>query len=322
MRVSVVLATFNGERHLQHQLDSYTTQELRPDELVVCDDASTDGTWAILEEFADKAPFTVRMVRNQRNLGFGRNFAQALGLASGDVIFMSDQDDVWLPRKLARMVAAFDEPRVLAVTCDQEMTDEGLQPSGQTSQGVARAVGASDNMFTIGCCTGIRASLRGLLLPLPAGIEGHDSWLSVLVTALDAQKVVPEVLQYHRRHGTNITADSLNPVTHVSRTALLRRWFMVTPDQKTFLYSYYDALVERLATAPAEAFPNADTQLSALRFAERKLAALRKRQALAELPRRRRIADVTGLWRAGDYRLFSGWRSVAKDLLAPRTDPG
>jgi glycosyltransferase involved in cell wall biosynthesis len=100
LRLSIALATYNGEPYLAEQLESFATQRRRPDELVVCDDASTDATAAIVERFSYAAPFAVRLEVNATRLGCAGNFARALSLCTGDVLFLSDQDDVWLADKL------------------------------------------------------------------------------------------------------------------------------------------------------------------------------------------------------------------------------
>src|SRR5690349_17434303 len=103
MRISIALCTYNGGPFLAEQLASYVQQTRLPDELVVCDDCSSDNTMAILRDFAARAPFAVRLHQNAANLRSTRNFEQAIRLCTGDVIALSDQDDVWLPEKLERM---------------------------------------------------------------------------------------------------------------------------------------------------------------------------------------------------------------------------
>ena len=93
MRVTIALATYNGERYLQEQLDSFLAQTRLPDELIVVDDKSTDGTLNILRQFADSAPFSVRWFQNDNNLGYCGNFNQVLLRVDSDIVFLSDQDD-------------------------------------------------------------------------------------------------------------------------------------------------------------------------------------------------------------------------------------
>ncbi|GAG35502.1 unnamed protein product, partial [marine sediment metagenome] len=106
MKLSVAMCTCNGAAFLPEQLASIAAQTRRPDELVVCDDHSTDKTVSIVESFAAKAGFDVRLVVNAQPLGATKNFEKAIGLCGGDIIALSDQDDVWLPGKLSRIEAA------------------------------------------------------------------------------------------------------------------------------------------------------------------------------------------------------------------------
>lgn len=101
--LSVAMCTYNGEEYLWEQLLSIAEQTRLPDELIVCDDSSTDTTLQILNEFQKMAPFSVRIYCNEAKLGPSKNFEKAITLCSGDVIALSDQDDVWLPRKLERL---------------------------------------------------------------------------------------------------------------------------------------------------------------------------------------------------------------------------
>ncbi len=101
-KISVALCTYNGERFLQKQLDSIANQTRLPDEMVVCDDRSTDRTVAMVREFQASASWPVRVFENEHNLGSAANFERAIGLCSGDLIALSDQDDIWYPNRLAR----------------------------------------------------------------------------------------------------------------------------------------------------------------------------------------------------------------------------
>ena len=105
--VSVALCTYNGTRYLKDQIDSIASQTRVPHELVVCDDCSSDDTVKILEAFASRAPFPVRLSVNPTNLGSTKNFAQAIALCRGDIIALCDQDDVWHPAKLERLASVF-----------------------------------------------------------------------------------------------------------------------------------------------------------------------------------------------------------------------
>jgi glycosyltransferase involved in cell wall biosynthesis len=114
--VSVAMATYNGERFLQEQLDSLARQTLLPVELVVCDDGSADGTVEILRRFATSAPFRVRIYQNETRLGPGFNFLSALGRCAGDLVAFCDQDDVWKESKLRVCTEVMSDPSVALVS--------------------------------------------------------------------------------------------------------------------------------------------------------------------------------------------------------------
>src|SRR5262245_49520236 len=102
-RLSVALCTYNGARFLHDQLSSIARQSSLPHELVICDDRSSDNTVAIIERFALGAPFPVRWQVNATNLGSTKNFELAISRCHGDVIALSDQDDIWQRDKLAQI---------------------------------------------------------------------------------------------------------------------------------------------------------------------------------------------------------------------------
>src|SRR5580698_474723 len=132
MRVSVALCTFNGERYLLEQLESIARQTRLPDELVVCDDGSNDGTTAIVGRFSERARFNTSLCVNLTRLGVAQNFARAFSLCRGDLIVPCDQDDVWEPEKLAVLEASFgeDPQRLLAFHDLTLVTQDGKIAGG------------------------------------------------------------------------------------------------------------------------------------------------------------------------------------------------
>ncbi len=106
--LSVALCTYNGEKYIRKQLESILHQTMPVDEIVVCDDGSTDGTLDIIESYSSSGHPQIRIYRNEKNLGPARNFQQALNLCQGDIIFLSDQDDVWHNDKVEIIVNYFN----------------------------------------------------------------------------------------------------------------------------------------------------------------------------------------------------------------------
>src|SRR5919109_4233023 len=120
MRISIALGTFNGARYLEEQLNSIVAQTRRADEIVICDDASTDSTAEIAARYA------TRLIRNPQRLGTSRNFSQAISACTGDVIFLCDQDDVWSPKKIEVMSAAFESSAVACLFTDAQLNGGSL----------------------------------------------------------------------------------------------------------------------------------------------------------------------------------------------------
>jgi glycosyltransferase involved in cell wall biosynthesis len=182
MKISIALCTYNGEKYLSDQLSSYLKQDRLPDELVICDDRSTDHTIEIVEQFAAKAPFPVHLHVNETNLGSTKNFEKAFQLCQGEIIVPSDQDDVWHPDKLKQMESALNHnPHVGLVFTDANVVDTNLNPLGYTlwqsikltppkqrlvSEGKALSVLMKHNVVT-GAAMAFRAQYRSLFMPIP-----------------------------------------------------------------------------------------------------------------------------------------------------------
>jgi glycosyltransferase involved in cell wall biosynthesis len=128
IKTSVAMCTYNGSRFLEEQLDSIVGQTCPPDEIVICDDGSSDNTLSIAEQFLSNWQGTVHIEQNQKNLGFVKNFEKAIGLCHGDIIFLSDQDDVWYRDKINIMMQTFEEhPEAAMVFHDAELVDQNLK---------------------------------------------------------------------------------------------------------------------------------------------------------------------------------------------------
>lgn len=117
MTTSVALCTYNGEKYLAEQLDSILTQTVPIDEIVVCDDGSTDNTISILEEYESTFPYLFKIYKNKENLGYTKNFEQAINLCDRDIIFLCDQDDIWLKEKVKTVLLFFIAHPKINVIC-------------------------------------------------------------------------------------------------------------------------------------------------------------------------------------------------------------
>ncbi|HEV2859955.1 MAG TPA: glycosyltransferase family 2 protein [Pyrinomonadaceae bacterium] len=215
MRLSVALCTYNGEQYLAEQLDSLAAQTRPPDELVACDDHSTDRTPDIIRDFAARAPFPVHLHVNPDNVGSTRNFDRAVRLCRGEVIALCDQDDVWHPLKLGRFEEVFStDPSVGLVFTDAEVVDESLRPTGARlwdatfdpeerrlmKEGRAFDVLAQHNVVT-GATMAFRSRLRDVALPIPdSDAFIHDGWIALTVAAVSRVEALAEPLVKYRQH--------------------------------------------------------------------------------------------------------------------------
>lgn len=215
MRVSIAVCTYNGEKYLSEQLQSIAAQTIQPYQLVVCDDGSTDRTVQILEDFAKTAPFQVCIFRNSATLGYTKNFEKAIALCDGDLIALSDQDDIWYPHKLESLCSILEGDRNIGgVFSDADL----MQSSSGTTKGTLwkkyrfnsqqqhrfRDKGALEVLLQRAVVTGMtlifRADLRDKLLPISASWE-HDGWLAFLLVLTSKLEFTPERLVKYRLHG-------------------------------------------------------------------------------------------------------------------------
>lgn len=210
LKLSIALATYNGEKFLSAQLESFLCQRRLPDEVIVFDDASTDSTLQLLRRFKDKAPFKVQIYVNSTAVGHEQNFGRAIEKCSGDIIFLSDQDDVWYPEKISVVSGLFArDPNVKVLINDLDICDRDLNRTGNTVLQQLKAsgtLGKGKKSHVLGCASSFRASLKAIVIPVPDLKYGHDKWLHQIGNILDIRMVLPIPLQAYRRHGANASS--------------------------------------------------------------------------------------------------------------------
>ena len=234
MKFSIAMCTYNGAKYLAEQLSSLLAQQRLPDEVVICDDGSTDGTITLLEQFVVNAHFPVRLFRNPFNLGFSRNFAQAIRLCQGDLIALADQDDIWYPEKLRLLEAAFKRvPRMEGVFSDGNIIDEASRTLGRTlwqsflfgegDRHRFRTGHGVDALLRRNVVTGmalaVRRSAVDLLSEMPASWM-HDGWLAMLIAVRSGLLAYPDHLVSYRVH---YEQQAGTPFTTAGKLQMLRR---------------------------------------------------------------------------------------------------
>lgn len=221
-RISIAMATYNGARYLAEQLASFGRQTVLPFELVVTDDGSSDGTVDIISHFSRTAPFPVRLFRNEKNLGFADNFLKAASLCQGDWIAFSDQDDVWMDQKLARLsevATKFADRDIAVIGHSSLIVDKDLNRTGQRLPWFERdEVLPRAGHFGFFCIVGFSLCCHASLIRdydpalRPTRYReaewtppGHDQWLSMLGNIVGNIAVISEPLALWRRHGDSLT---------------------------------------------------------------------------------------------------------------------
>lgn len=206
-KVSVALAAYNGERYLLSQLTSILSQLGEADEVVVVDDASTDSTAQLVEGLKDAR---IRLLRNSSNQGVFKSFERAMRSTSGELVFLSDQDDVWHPDKVRTVTAAFTDPSVSLVLSDATVIDaEGrvldssfYRSTGTFEPGLFRTL--IRNRY-LGCTMAIRRGMMQRVLPFPDKMPMHDMWIGIVNRLHGKVVYLDQPLMSYRRHGSNVS---------------------------------------------------------------------------------------------------------------------
>lgn len=215
-KISIALCTYNGAEFLQEQLDSYLKQTRLPDELVIGDDCSTDETVNIIEEFSRTSPFPVYLHINKRNLGSTENFERTIARCIGDIIYLSDQDDVWLSDKIAVIEDVFSaDSDVGLVFSDAFLIDKNgkslkmnlwdftftKKERKSVKNGRCLDVLLKRNVVT-GAAMAFRSELRTLFIPIDRTIPDliHDGWIATISSLYSRVTFVDKCLLQYRQH--------------------------------------------------------------------------------------------------------------------------
>lgn len=317
------MCTYNGAAFLEPQLDSLASQRRPPDELIICDDRSEDATQHLVRSWAATVPFEVRFQVNERRLGIIGNFDQAIGLCTGDVIALCDQDDVWLDDKLHRIERAFaDRPDLGLWFSDARLIDEqgqslpdmlwqrfGLDDRARMEfTGPNRLARLLRRSVVTGATMAFAARYKHVVLPIPRNCPEHlhDRWITTLVAAVAPITGSPEPSILYRQHGGQAmgAARRRGPV-EIFRSRMQRRGDLIANDLKA-VRIIQDRLMER---APDQVTPEARATLAD----RRRLLEMRVNRPRSPW---RRASAVIGSMLSGDYgRHAEGLPSAVKDLL-------
>lgn len=206
-KISVCLATFNGEKYIKAQLDSILSQLSENDEVIVSDDGSIDNTLPILRNYND---YRIKIYNNSKRKGVIGNFENALYQAQGDYLFLCDQDDIWMPDKVEKMTLYLEKNDLVVSDCSIINENEAvICKSFFDKHGSGSGFWKNLNRNTyLGCCIAFRSNLKNIILPFPPNIAMHDIWIGLNADLNGSVYFLPEQLLLYRRHGNNASSSS------------------------------------------------------------------------------------------------------------------
>jgi glycosyltransferase involved in cell wall biosynthesis len=318
------MCTFNGAQFVWEQLHSFLVQTHQPDELIVCDDNSTDETVELVERFAQEAPFRLSLRVNEERLGSTANFQQAIERCRSDIIVLSDQDDVWLPEKIERMVEAFESSSTTAMFfSDGILINEESQPIGTNlwertfphelqiwaHRGELFRALLWQNVVT-GATVAFRSKIRDQILPFPNDIPNliHDGWMAATVARTNSLGMIEQPLikyRIHSRQQLGVSKAMSDSLGYEEREVFYKAKIDFHRNEKR--------RVEMLSQVAG--FADLDVLAELRDRRDQLIRHLESRRSLPSL-RLARILPVAKELRTGRYRKFSrGYLSALKDLL-------
>jgi len=270
-RVDILLATYNGEKYLEEQLQSILSQTHQNFRLIIRDDLSSDATPRIIEKYAKAHPDKIQSIASKENLGVKRNFSALMETSQAAYVMFADQDDCWMQDKITKTLETMKCAELkygvmtpLLVHSDLIVTDENMQqiaPSfwehtnikPNSFLGLNRFL--TQNMVT-GCTMMLNKSLRQLAYPIPQDSPMHDWWVALVASAFGKIEILNEPTLFYRQHSSNtLGAKKFGSVNHIKErlfkssneddfklkqaTTLLNRYNALhSPKQKELIRNY------------------------------------------------------------------------------------
>jgi len=225
MKISVCIATYNGEKYIHRQISSILKQIKANDEIVISDDNSNDKTLSIIEEFDDtRISIYSNKIAKKNSLSLVNNFENALLRSSGDVIFLADQDDIWLDGKIQKILDLLKKHDLVVSNCS--VVDESLNLIHDSFFNLRNSgPGLVKNLYRntyVGCCMAFNRKIYDLAIPFPNKIPMHDWWIGCVAEVYGNVYFEDEKLLLYRRHGNNASASSGASSKHLAEQLISR----------------------------------------------------------------------------------------------------
>ncbi len=256
--ISIALCTYNGEKYLTEQLQSLFDQTLKPNEIVISDDGSKDGTLKIISQFQNKNLIPIRLLTQDKNLGVYKNFIHCIEQCEGEIIFTCDQDDYWMPDKLEKHMHVHKNDAIDLVYSNAEVVlntlDNTLYTLWKMESILDLKRGKSSFSSLIvkgqsiaGCCMSFKKSFFDKILPVPDQVY-HDDWIATSACLSGKITGIPESLIKYRQHGGNVVG-----TVRGSKLSFYKSLFTNVPyyhDADTYIAQRHHRVYDYMATHP------------------------------------------------------------------------
>lgn len=214
-KISVAMATYNGEKYIKEQVLSIVNQLNKEDELIISDDGSIDCTLKIIKSLAKKYS-QIKILEGPKK-GVKANFNNAILHCSGKYIFLADQDDIWLDKKVETVLKCFENNDCVCVVHDAYVKDKKLKETlidsfhdyRKSSSGILKNI--YKNRY-LGCCMAFSKQLKNEILPIPDNIEMHDQWIGIICERYGKSIFIKDKLIAYRRHDENVSSMNHYPL--------------------------------------------------------------------------------------------------------------
>ena len=324
------MCTFNGEYFLKEQLESILAQTIRPDELIVVDDCSQDSTLDILFSFKNAADFPVRIIVNKKNIGINKNFEHAIACCEGELIALSDQDDIWMPSKIESIINSFQQhPDCGYVFSNASLVNENGSYLGNDlwssvnfnvnrylkyTTGDQLEVMLRGGNFIYGMAMAFRSKYKNIVLPIESRLHSactHDTWIAIILSAVGARGIpIEKSLVMYRKHAKQVTS-----IENKSNFYFRKNMFFQNNEKNIVLADVLMKIINRL-----DQVENSFDIVSVLNARKQlidKSIHLRARALISSGKFFKRLYIIYGEASSGRYKKYSGsYKSVLKDIVA------
>jgi glycosyltransferase involved in cell wall biosynthesis len=317
-KISVAMTSFNGEKYILSQLESIANQTVIPNEIIICDDKSTDNTVQIINDFKKNTNINIKIIINEFSLGFTQNFAKAIELCTGDIIFLADHDDVWFFNKIEHCLDLYKfNQKIMLIVNNAIITDKDLLNIGTTMlDQVISGYGTEKSLIT-GALTSFRKDFVKYFLPIPKEIIGHDICIHNIGILLDVRLVESKTLQFIRRHENNYSNWIASSITKINLFDVLLNQLntkiATNYNDRLILNQYYYSKIKNYICINEN--NNNEFIYKSLKHLEKEYDAINLRNKLINKKGIFRLKIIINMLIFNRYKFFNGYRSFIRDLF-------